>query len=200
MLRSRRRRRRYATLLSMRPRTCASNEHPADACADRPGRGQEPHRDAADDDAHGGRRGLRHRRQHRLLHGARERRHRPHHGRDGLAGKMRPPSPPRGRHLRRPLPAGADAARRRNPSRRRQGLDPARARRRPHPQGHLRRDADRAVGHPASGLRDHVRDHRSRRDDQGADRADDRRACRGRAYARSRPASTASRFTPRTAT
>ncbi len=36
--------------------------------------------------------------------------------------------------------------------RRRQGLDPARPRRRPYPHRHLRRNADRAVGHTASGL------------------------------------------------
>ena len=40
---------------------------------------------------------------------------------------------------------------------------------------HLRRDADRAVGHSASGLRDHVRDHRAGGDDQGAHRSDHRR-------------------------
>ena len=40
----------------------------------------------------------------------------------------------------------------RNPSRRRQGLDPARPRRRPHPRRHLRRAAGGAVGHSASGL------------------------------------------------
>ena len=40
---------------------------------------------------------------------------------------------------------------------------------------HLRRDADRAVGDSASGLRDDVRDHRSGSDDQGAHRANDRR-------------------------
>ena len=45
----------------------------------------EPHRDAADDHAHGGRGGLRHRRQRRLLHGAGARRRRPDHGRDGVA-------------------------------------------------------------------------------------------------------------------
>ena len=39
----------------------------------------------------------------------------------------------------------------RNPPRRRQGFDPARPRRRPHPRRHLRRDAGRAVGDPASG-------------------------------------------------
>ena len=102
---------------------------------------------------------------HRLLHGAGARRRRPDHRRDGVAGEGRPPPPPRGRHLRRPLPAGADAAGARNPPRRRQGLDPARPWRRPHPPRHLRRDAGCALGHPASGLRDHARDHRAGGDD-----------------------------------
>ena len=114
----------------------------------------------------------------RLLHGAGARRHRPDHRRDGLAREGRPPSPPRGRHLRRPLPARAHAPGRRDPSRRRQGLDPARPRRRPYPHRHLRRDADRALGHPASGLRDHARDHRPGRDDQAAHRRGRRRPCR----------------------
>ena len=73
---------------------------------------------------------------------------------------------------RRRLPARPHAPGRRNPSRRRQGLDPARPRRRPHPRRHLRRDADRALGHPASGLRDDVRDHRAGGDEQAAHRAD----------------------------
>ena len=66
---------------------------------------------------------------------------------------------------------GLTPAGRRDPSRRRQGLDPARPRRRPYPHRHLRRDADRAVGDSASGLRDDVRDHHSGGDDQGAHRA-----------------------------
>ena len=67
---------------------------------------------------------------------------------------------------------------RRNPSRRRQGLDPARTWRRAYPDRHLRRDADRALGNSASGLRNDVRDHYSRGDDQGAHRTNDRRLCR----------------------
>ncbi len=88
------------------------HEHPPHPRAHRAGRNQKPHRHAADDHAHGGRGGLRHRRLGRLLHGAGARRHGPHHRRDGLAGKMRPASPPRSRHLRRSFPARADAARR----------------------------------------------------------------------------------------
>ena len=60
----------------------------------------------------------------------------------------------------------------RNPSRRRQSLDPARPRRRPHPRRHLRRAAGRAVGDSASGLRDDAGNHRPRGDEQGAHRAD----------------------------
>ena len=68
---------------AVRPGPC--DEHPAHARAHRAGRDPEPHRHAADDDAHGRRRGLRHRRHHRLLPGAGARRRRPDHGRDGLA-------------------------------------------------------------------------------------------------------------------
>ena len=66
----------------------------------------------------------------------------------------------------------------RNPCRRRQGLDPARPWRRPHPHRHLRRDADRAVGDPASGLRDHVETIIPQEMTQGAHRRDHRRLCR----------------------
>ncbi len=53
---------------------------------------------------------------------------------------------------------------------------------------------------PASGLRDHLRDHRSGGNDQGAHRSHHRRPRRRRRYARRRRASTASRCTPPTAT
>ena len=74
-----------------------------------------------------------------------------------------------------------------------------------HGGGHTRKDicgetADRAVGNSTPGLRDDVRDHHSRGDEPGTHRADHRRAMSPPRCARSRPASTASKFTPRTAT
>ena len=158
----------------------ACDEHPAHPRPHRFGRHPQPHRHAAHDDADGGRGRLRHRRYRRLLPGAGARRRRPHHRRDGVAGKGRAPSPPRGGNLRRPLPAGTDTAGRRHSSRRREGVDPAWSRRRAYPHGHLRRDPDRTVGDPTSGLRDHVRNHRSGGNDEGAHRRHDRRSCRRR--------------------
>ena len=139
-------------------------------------------------------------RQRRLLHGARARRRGPHHRRDGVAGKGRAPSPPRARHLQRRVPARPHPAGERNPSRRREGLDPARPRRRPHPHRHLRRDADRAVGDPASGLRDDLRDHRAGGDDARRASPQTTAAYAAAAVRARRPVSTASRSTPRTAT
>ena len=70
------------------------HEHPPHPGAHRFGRDPEPHRHAADDDADGEARATSPS-DDGLLSGAGARRRRPHHHRDGLAGKGRPPSPPR---------------------------------------------------------------------------------------------------------
>ena len=86
-----------------------------------------------------------------------------------------------------------DAAGRRNPPRRRQGVDPIGPWRRPHPRRHLRRAADRAVGDPASGLRDDAETivpeamTRSDRADHGAYAAAAKRAQSGRLRLRRDP-------------
>ena len=64
---------------------------------------------------------------------------------------------------------------------------------------HLRRDAGGAVGDPASGLRGHQRDHRAAGDDAASASPRRSRPSRTPPRGRRRPASIASRSTPRTA-
>ena len=157
----------------MRDANCshvACHEHPAHPGAHRFGRDPQPHRHAADDDAHGGRGGLRHRRHHRLLSGA-----------GAAAASASSPS----RWHRRKRSAAIAAARSGStttafcpgsrawsmksiaPDRRHRSSSATAA---DIPARHLRRDADRAFGNPASGLRDDVRNHRAGGNDQGAHR------------------------------